>query len=327
MTILSLNRRQMLVAAAATGLAAALPRAAFAAGAFPVTLDHVFGSTTIAAPPARIVTLGWMAQDAVTALGVVPVGCPEMSWGGDANGYFPWLADALAKIGGERPQLFNVDSGTPFETILSLKPDVILAPVSGLEKDEYDRLSSIAPTVAFKGEAWTGTWQDTTRIVGAALGKSAEADAAIAATDADLAARAAAHPEFKGKTFVFGYITAGSGKMNVYLKATPRVDLMEKLGFTLAPALASRAGYDMDISAEQLADFDADVLVAWHDGQADVDYVRNDPLFSRYRPVATSHYLPIVDASMVMATAAPSTLSIAWAMDRLVVDLSKLLQA
>jgi len=321
----SLDRRQMLLGSSALALATLLPTAARAARDFSVTLDHVYGSTTIATQPKRVVTLGWMAQDAVAALGVIPVGCPEMSWGGNADGYFPWLEDAPVKLGSDRPTLFNVDSETPFEQILGLKPDVILAPVSGLEPDEYRRLSQIAPTLAYKGEQWTGTWQDTTRIVGTAIGRASEADTAIAATDADLAARAAAHPEFKGKTFIFGYVTAGSGKMNVYLKATPRVDLLERLGLNLAPSLASRAGYDMDISVEQLSDFDTDLLVLWHDGQADVDYVRNDPVFSRYRPVMQGRYLPITDASMVMATAEPSTLSISWAMDRLVDQIARLL--
>lgn len=116
--------------------------------AFPVTLHHIYGDTTIESQPQRVVTLGWMAPDIAIALGVVPVGAPYVSWGDDGHGYLPWMARALQKLGDARPTLLPIDDGTPYEQILALNPDVILAPVSGMEQDEYERLSAIAPTVA-----------------------------------------------------------------------------------------------------------------------------------------------------------------------------------
>jgi iron complex transport system substrate-binding protein len=47
-----------------------------ASAGFPVTIEHTFGATTIEKEPARVVTLGWSAQDIVVALGVTPVGMP-----------------------------------------------------------------------------------------------------------------------------------------------------------------------------------------------------------------------------------------------------------
>ena len=43
-------------------------------GAFPVTIDHALGRTTVEQEPTRVVTLGWSDQDVALALGVVPVG-------------------------------------------------------------------------------------------------------------------------------------------------------------------------------------------------------------------------------------------------------------
>ena len=40
---------------------------------FPITIQHAFGETTIESKPERIVTLSWANQDAILALGVVPV--------------------------------------------------------------------------------------------------------------------------------------------------------------------------------------------------------------------------------------------------------------
>ena len=43
-------------------------------GAFPVTLEHKYGSTTLEKAPARVVCVGLTEQDALLALGIVPVG-------------------------------------------------------------------------------------------------------------------------------------------------------------------------------------------------------------------------------------------------------------
>jgi iron complex transport system substrate-binding protein len=54
--------------------------------AFPVTIEHALGETTIEAEPTRVATLGWTDQDHVLALGVVPVGATKITWGGNDNG-------------------------------------------------------------------------------------------------------------------------------------------------------------------------------------------------------------------------------------------------
>ena len=41
--------------------------------AFPVTIEHALGETTIESEPTRVATLGWTDHDHALALGVVPV--------------------------------------------------------------------------------------------------------------------------------------------------------------------------------------------------------------------------------------------------------------
>lgn len=53
-------------------------------GAFPVTLKHSFGETTITKEPTKVATVGWVDQDMAVSLGVVPVGATAMTWGGNA---------------------------------------------------------------------------------------------------------------------------------------------------------------------------------------------------------------------------------------------------
>lgn len=70
--------------------------------AFPVTIEHKFGETTIEAEPERIVAVGLTEQDALLALGVVPVGTTE--WFGEHPGaIWPWAQDDLEALDGETP--------------------------------------------------------------------------------------------------------------------------------------------------------------------------------------------------------------------------------
>src|SRR3546814_8789216 len=100
--------------------------AAFAQ-AFPVTIDHAFGTTTIEAEPQRIVTWGWASQDAVLALGEIPVGIPHFANGGDETGALGWDKDAVAALGGTFPTILPAGNDVPVEAVAALQPDLIIA--------------------------------------------------------------------------------------------------------------------------------------------------------------------------------------------------------
>lgn len=314
--------RRLFVAAA---VALAFAGSARAADAFPVTLTHAFGDTTIATSPLRIVTIGWMSQDAVLALGQVPVAIPEQKWGGDERGVLPWVADAVAALGGPEPKIINFDSDIPYEDVLATTPDLILAPYSGLTEEQYTRLSAIAPTVAYAKAPWAASWQEVMLTVGKALGKSAEAEALIAATSARLADAASAHPEFAGKSFTFGSLWVGDPGMNVYSKTDPRVYLLEQLGLVASAGveeLSKQRGYYFTVSFENLGSVDADVLIALDEGDAASDALYQNPLVQRFKPVAEGRMVRMTDKSFVMATSAPSVLSIPWMLDRFIPELA-----
>lgn len=316
-----LTRRLFIVA----GVALALVAPAIAADAFPVTITHAYGETAIAAAPVRIVTIGWMSQDAVLALGQVPVAIPEQKWGGDAEGVLPWVREAVTALGGPEPKVLNFDTDIPYEDLLAVQPDLILAPYSGVTKEQYDRLSTIAPTVAPAGAPWAASWQQVMLVAGKALGKSAEAQALIDATDARLAAAAHAHPEFAGKSFTFGSLWAGDAGMNVYSKTDPRVYLLEQLGLHAAPGveeLSKQPGYFFTVSFETLSSVDADVLILLDEGDAVSDALYQNPLVRRFKPIAEGRFVRMTDKSFVMATSAPSVLSIPWMLDRFVPELA-----
>ena len=132
----------MLVALLATALAAcggapapAAPVAPSAAptsagtAAFPVTIEHAFGSTTIPAAPRRVVTIGFNEADFALALGVAPVGVRDFI-GEYAEESRPWAQEAL---GGATPEVVGGNE-LELEKIAALQPDVILGVYSFIDR-------------------------------------------------------------------------------------------------------------------------------------------------------------------------------------------------
>ncbi|MFT4220336.1 MAG: iron-siderophore ABC transporter substrate-binding protein [Microbacterium sp.] len=285
-----------------------------AASAFPVTIDSALGSVTIEQEPERVVTIGWGSQDVALALGVVPVGMQDMTGDtGDDTGILPWDAELL---GDTEPELLSYTTDeVPYEQILALEPDVILAVNSGLTAEQYARLSDIAPTVAYPGEAWLTSWEDQTTIVGQALGLSQEAEDLVDQTNDLIAQAKADHPEFTGKTIAFASGTTADA-LNVYLATDARVTLLQQLGFTISSSVPTEAdSFAVPVSLENLASIDSDVLVSWYLSTDIQESLESSPLFSSIPAVARDGYVAITDPPLVYATSAVSVLSLPWMLD------------
>jgi iron complex transport system substrate-binding protein len=296
--------------------------AAGAAGeAFPVTIDHAFGATTIEREPERVVVLGWSAQDTVYALGVTPVGMPFYAYGGGDDGVLPWneeLYDAAETT------LLDTADGPPLEQIAALEPDVILAPYEGFEEPVYDSLSGIAPTVAYPDEPWTTPWREQTRIIGEALGRTEQADDLITDTEETVARIAADHPEFEGLSFA--YTSMGAENLYLYLPTDPRVQLIEDLGLTVAPSVAelgadSESTFYAQLSLETAPEIESDVLVGFADGLP-ADEVAALPVYSRVPAIERDAAVLIDDQGFGAAVSSVSVLSIPYALDQLVDQLA-----
>ena len=316
-----------IVGAALVSAALALP--AMAQDSFPVTLEHAFGQTEIAAAPERIVTIGWMTQDAVIALGETPIAIPYQGWGGNEEGYVPWVVEALEARGEALPELINTDQDIPFEQILSLDPDVILAPYSDLDQTKYDRLSAIAPTVGYVDGPWSGSWQYVVETVGKALGKSDAAEDLIAQTEATLAGYKQTYPHIEGQTFIFGGGGIVDGNtVDIYMPTDPRVQLLADIGLVPSPSLDTieTESFYQSVSVEEIGTLKADVYVSWFNSQDELDDALANPLFARWEPVAQGRLVPMIDTSQSLALSAPSPLSLPWVMDRFVPELAQTLQ-
>ncbi|MEU8609670.1 ABC transporter substrate-binding protein [Actinoplanes sp. NPDC048791] len=254
--------------------AAAPAASGSAAAAFPVSIEHKFGSTTIEKQPERVVTVGWNDQDPVLALGVVPVSTRE--WFTEYPTY-PWVKEALAG-----KQLTTFSAEINFEAIIKQQPDLILAIYETINKETYDKLSQIAPTVIqSKDYADEQTpWDVQTLTTGKALGKSSEAQALVAKVNAKIDEAKAANPQFAGKTLVVDF---GPEKGQHWLipAKDPRRALFDALGF-------AAQSESEDVSEERLDLLDRDVLFV--NGATKKDMLTS-PAFSRLKVVGEDRAL------------------------------------
>ena len=308
------NRRRLLAGAVALALAPALVACGEEAqgsdspaadrssvveeGAFPVTIEHKFGETEIEEAPERVVVVGLTDQDALLALGTVPVGVTY--WYGDK---------ALGGI--------NV------EKIPALAPDLIIGQYSGITQKEYDLLSALAPTVAQPGgyADYGAPWDEATLTIGKAIGRPEAAVELVDGVKARIAEEAAAHPEFDGKS---GVVVAPYEGLFVYGPQDPRNQILMQLGFEFPEGLLGAEGEEFggSVSAERTAELeDVDVTV-WLGLDTD-EQVKG--VFETTSSFAEGRFVDIDDSvteSYAVAHSFVSPLSIPYVLDRYVPQLA-----
>ena len=226
--------------------------------AYPVTIKHKFGSTTLTSKPRRIVLVGLIEQDALLALGEVPVATTEW-FGGHKGAIWPWAEDELGN--GKYPTVLKDTDGIQFEKIKALHPDVIVGLYCGMKKSDYGTLSKIAPVIAQPSDYvdYGVPWQHATRTVGKAVGKSAQAEKLIAGIES-------ASPRSQGEPNVRRRDRPHRRSVRGHLGLWPedvRSRVLGSLGFKLPKDLDGITGkeFGANLSKERTDLLDADVIV------------------------------------------------------------------
>lgn len=302
----------VLLAAAAL----ALQGACFASEAFPLTITHALGETTLEEAPERVATIGWGNLDVPLALGIAPVGVSRTTYGAaDENGLFYWTNDAFKALGVDEPNVFDDTDGLDFEAINNAEPDVILAVYSGISEEEYEQLSEIAPTIPYTKEAWATSWQDMTLDNGKALGKEEEAKALVESVEALIQEKAAAYPEIQGLTAAYCYFdTSNLGSFYVYMPKDPRASYLIDLGLTLPEEirdLDDGSFFFMTVSSENIDILqNLDLIVTWGEDDT-LDALQSDPLISQVPAVERGSVVFLsLNSDLIAASCTPTTLAI-----------------
>ncbi|GAA1859858.1 ABC transporter substrate-binding protein [Pseudonocardia alni subsp. carboxydivorans] len=283
---------------------------------FPLTLEHAFGETTIPARPQRVVALGAADVALARELGADVVG--GLRNAGESQPQAPYLApfpDGVLTIDELEP--------LPLERIAAYRPDVVLAVSSYLvtDRDAYERLSAIAPTVVHRGTLFGATMQDDARRIGAALGVPDRAEELIARADRAVAALRAELPRLAGRSVLVGQ-ARGDVIPVIVDPANQSTALTRALGLRLPPTFATDppagagvAPGTVALSYEEAGRLaEADLVVMSFPTAADRRRFEGDPVVAR--ALSRTTYVPI-GLDEAIALQAPNVVSTGWLLDRL----------
>ena len=286
----------------------------------PVTVEHAFGATEVTEQPERVVTWGWGTPDAVLALGVVPVAMEKLTYGASEEGFMPWQEEALEELDAEQPTALTPGEAPPFEEIAAAAPDVILASYSGITEADYDKLTQIAPTVAYPDEPWSTPWREVITTVGDVLGQPEEAEAVLDDIDAEVAAAAEAHPEFEGTTIAA--VAIDPSAFYVYSGVDPRVQFLEDLGFTVAPSVeeldTGESTFYYTLSTENVDRLDSDVLLSYAPTEERADEIAADPTYQAMEQLQEDRVATVAGEAVVSSVSPPTALSLTYSLDTFV---------
>jgi iron complex transport system substrate-binding protein len=288
--------------------------------AFPITIQHGLGETVIEEKPENIVAISWGNPDVPLALGIVPAGISEANFGPrDENGLLPWTAKAYEDLGAE-PNVFKDTDGWDYEAISDCNPDVILAAYSGLSQEEYDRLSEIAPVVAYPEIPWTTTWQEETINDAKALGLEEEGRALVEETQQLINDSLSNYPDLEGKKVAFFWLSEDDlGTFYIYTNNDPRAAFLGDLGFVTPDSVKSLITSDQDfsitVSAEN-ADLlnDVDIIITYGT-ESLVDAMQADGRFANIPAVKGGAFVLLDTNDVLAAASTPTVLSIPYAID------------
>lgn len=299
------------------------------AASYPITITHALGTTTIEKAPERIATVGWANHEVPLALGVVPVGMSKATFGDtDGDGMLPWVKSKLTELGAATPVLFDETDGVDLEAVADTTPDVILAAYSGLTAEEYEKLSKIAPTIAYPKVAWTTTLDEMISLDGQGMGRAADAEALAKTLNETIATKLADHADLKGLTAMFAYIdSTDMSKIGYYTNHDPRAAfLYDQLGFTM-PATVKKGSDDetvfyQTISAEQGDQLDDVDLIIGYGDAATLKTWQSDKLLARVRALKAGAVAMLGNDTALAASSNPSPLAIDSTLDEYLALLS-----
>ena len=265
------------------------------AAAEEVTVSTLYGDIPVPAEPERVVTLAENALDTALSVGVTPVGTTA-SRGGNAPPAY------LGAEAAEIPVVATVAEPN-LEAILEAEPDLILA-ASGLEQEQYEALSAIAPTIVPETPE-RGDWQAPLRTYAEALGEEDALTAELEAIE-ERAAALAEQGAYEGSAAVVRWMANGPVLMNATHMPGSLLEAAGATPLQVAEDLGERPHSD-PLSLENLEQVDADrlFLAAFGaDGGSALEAARTQPAFARLGAVQEDRAVE-VDGSVWSSASGP----------------------
>ncbi|MFJ4321561.1 ABC transporter substrate-binding protein [Streptomyces tricolor] len=276
-------------------------------GQWPRTIRHAMGKTVIESQPKRVVVLDVGELDNVVSLGIKPVGLAPTEGS-------PELPSYLKKDAGT-PKNVGTINNLNLEAIAGLKPDLILG--SQLRAaDKYDELSKIAPTVFSLRPGFT--WKENYLLNAAALDKTAEAKAKLAAYDKKVEALDEKLGAKKPTVSMVRFMP--DGVIRLYAKASFIGTILEDAGIP-RPKNQDIDDLAAEVSAENIDQADADYVFTgvYGDPKAtDKAKTQSNPLWKNLGAVKAGHAHDVPDETWYLGLGVTAA-------DRVLADLDRYL--
>ena len=223
--------------------------------------------------------------------------------------------------------MLNLDTSTPFEKIAALRPDLILGAGHFTIEKDYAKLSKIAPTLAFKNGSYKDTYQEQTRLIAQALGRSAQAETVLSDLDKRIAGVKRTHPDFEGKTMSLAFMSDPNTINIVSAPDDPTIKLVGEIGVGLSKSVSTlprtgQGGIQGAIGLEQVARLEASSLVMTYASPALQKQLEANQVFRKVPVVKRGDYTAM-DLATVTGLRTLSVLSIPYGLDKLVAALDK----
>lgn len=187
---------------------------------------------------------------------------------------------------------------------------------------EYDKLSGIAPVVAYRGTQLSYGWRPHARDVGRALGVEGKAGQSVAGVEDAIGDARAAHPEFEGKTVSYSFHFEPNAIQTINSPEDFAAQFLGELGLRLAPTVLGLKGTSgAQISLERLGLLDADMLIMAFASAELQASLESSAVFATVPAVSRENYVP-VSLDTVTAVRNPSVLSIPYGLEQLVPELA-----
>lgn len=253
-----------------------------APGAFPRTVTHALGETTLESKPQRVIVLDSGELDEVMSLGIIPIGIASPE---SAAGQPSYLADKLTGV----PDV-GTTNNLNLEAITALKPDLILG--SKLRQDKlYPQLSAIAPTVFSIRPGFP--WKENFLLAGDALGEETKAEQVLN----DYQTHAEQVRESIDGSPTISLVRFMSGKLRLYGNLSFIGVILKDVGLP-RPAIQDINELAVEVSPETITEAEGDrIFYSSYGSPADTGQstVVAGPLWATMTAVKAGHAIEVSD--------------------------------
>jgi iron complex transport system substrate-binding protein len=269
---------------------------------WPVTVDHVRGSSTIKEKPERIVVLHEAAVDPVLSLGLEPVAMFQIQGGDDS---MPWLK---GKIDFPEDAALTADRAANPEAVAKYDPDLIIVGDVYADDAKWHELENIAPTLVYDWPTDGPAWRPILDGVAKATGREDKAAEVKKDYDNRVGEIQKEFPGIDGMTY-------NSAMLNKGQLVYSTNSLFEDLGMVQAER-QRKAGARGTVSMERLDELDGDLLVIY-DPSDEKQKLTDNPQFQGLKSVKDGALVWQDMALGYAVTTASGPMSLDWAVDHI----------